>query len=556
MAKTEIKTEISLNTTKFQRGLANSQKSLSRFTKDGISNIVRLGAAFAGISAVKRMVGLGASAEETADKFKSVFGPAVDEMNAKVEKLKETIPATTKEIQDAAAVFGLMAQSFGLNSKAAEGFSINMVKIAGDLASFHDIAPEVAFDKLRAGIAGSSEPLQALGIDIREAALKQEALNLGIWNGVGVLSTSQKAMAVQSAVISQMGAASGNAALTINSTANQMKFLVRGMKEAGTTIGSAILPVIQDFADGLRIIGVGIDKLKGNGGGTKEMARDWNKMARANLATRGLLESNVKLVKDFSTFGAKSVKDTEAIARNEALIAERAAELEASYNALNDSQKSVLDSTGEIADDSSNIVAANKALEDSMKAQVKLQGEFAATEKIRTESALKSEGAKKRISELKLSLLRAEVSQSDTLINQAQKALDLEESIQSIMKSTNISRAEAIKLAKDLAAAEGGADANKSGIVTGREQRAKESADRKAASEARRAKTREVAHEAGAGERQRSSDRDKRFDAREASAGLELAGNDTTAGRKPLVEEAAKQTKALESIEREIKKNP
>ena len=465
MAKTEIKTEISLSTTKFQRGLARSQKSLSKFAKSGIGQMVRLGAAFAGIGLVKKMVSLGSSAEETADKFNSVFGPAAEEMNAKVEQLKKTIPATTKEIQDATAVFGLMAQSFGLNSKASEDFSINMVKIAGDLASFHDIAPEVAFDKLRAGIAGSSEPLQALGIDIREAALKQEALNLGIWDGVGVLSTSQKAMAVQSAVISQMGAASGNAALTINSTANQMKFLVRGMTEAGTTIGTAILPVIQDFAEGLRIIGVGIDKLKGDKG-TKEIARDWNELAKANLANRGLLESNVKLVKDFSTFGAKAVKDTAAIARNEALIAERAAELEASYNALDESQRAVLDSTGGIVDDSSNILEANKALEDSLKAQVIAQGEFAAAEKIRTESALKSEEAKSRISVLKLNLLRAEVSQSDTLINQAQKALDLEQKTQKIMSDTNVDRATAVGLANALTSAQstsGGASGGASG---------------------------------------------------------------------------------------------
>ena len=453
MAKTEIRTEVSLSTTKFQRSLARSQKSIKNFAKSGISSMIRLGAAFAGIGLVKSMISLASSAEETADKFNSVFGPAADEMNAKVEKLKETIPATTKELQDATAVFGLMAQSFGLNSKASEDFSINMVKIAGDLASFHDIAPDVAFDKLRAGIAGSSEPLQALGIDIREAALKQEALNLGIWDGVGVLSTSQKAMAVQSAVISQMGAASGNAALTINSTANQMKFLVRGLKEAGTTIGTAILPVIQDFAEGLRIIGAGINKLKGDDG-IKKIATDWNAMAKANLANRGLLESNVKLVKDFSTFGAKSVKDTEAIARNEALIAERAAELEASYNSLDESQKSVLDSTGDIADDSSNILEANQALEDSLKAQVIAQGEFAAAEKIRTESALKKEGAKKRISELKLNLLRAEVSQSEIQINQAKKALELEQKIQKIMSDTNVDRATAVGLANALTSAQ------------------------------------------------------------------------------------------------------
>ena len=129
MAKTEIKADIGLDTTKFQRGMAKAQRSVKNFAKSGIGSMIKMGAAFAGIGLVKGMINLGASAEETAGKFNSVFGPAAEEMNTKVEQLKKTIPATTKEIQDAAAVFGLMAQSFGLNSKASEDFSINMVKI-------------------------------------------------------------------------------------------------------------------------------------------------------------------------------------------------------------------------------------------------------------------------------------------------------------------------------------------------------------------------------------------------------------------------------------------
>ena len=105
MAKTEIKSEISLSTTKFQRSLAKSQRSVSKFAKSGIRSMVQLGAAFAGVGMVKSMISLATSAEETADKFKSVFGPAADEMNTKIEKLKETIPATTKELQHASAIF-------------------------------------------------------------------------------------------------------------------------------------------------------------------------------------------------------------------------------------------------------------------------------------------------------------------------------------------------------------------------------------------------------------------------------------------------------------------
>jgi hypothetical protein len=64
----------------------------------------------------------------------------------------------------------------------------------------------------------------------------------------------------------------------------------------------------------------------------------------------------------------------------------------------------------------------------------------------------------------------------------------------------------------------------------------------------------EVAREAGSGELYRDASRNQRFDAREASAGLNLAGNDPTASRKPLEEEAKKQTEELESIGKTLAK--
>jgi hypothetical protein len=64
--------------------------------------------------------------------------------------------------------------------------------------------------------------------------LKQEALNLAIWDGTGQMSAAQKALAVQAILIKDMGDANGDAALTANSAANQIKFLQKSLKEHST----------------------------------------------------------------------------------------------------------------------------------------------------------------------------------------------------------------------------------------------------------------------------------------------------------------------------------
>ncbi len=249
MAKTEIRADVTLDTTRFQRSLARAQRSVRNFAKSGAASIVRFGAAFAGIGLLNRIKNLGVSAAETASKFKAVFGPAADSMNLKIKELRETIPSTTTEMQNALSTFAAMAKGFGLNTEAANLFSVEMVKMSGDIASFHNMPIEDAFMKIRSAISGEFEPLKSLGIVINEARLKQEGLNLAIWDGSGQMSAAQKALAVQSIMIRDLGAANGDAAATADSAANKLKKLNKRLIEIGTNIGVTILPGVVELTE-------------------------------------------------------------------------------------------------------------------------------------------------------------------------------------------------------------------------------------------------------------------------------------------------------------------
>jgi len=243
--------KLGLDTTAFQRGLAKSQKSVKNFAKGATSTFVRMGATFAGIGLIKSIVGLGTSAAETASKFNAVFGPAADKMNERVQELRKTIPSTTAQMQNALSTFAAMAKGFGLNAEAANIFSVEMVKLAGDVASFHDLKTEEAFLKIRSAISGEFEPMKALGVVINQARMEQEGLNLAIWDGTGQMSAAQKALAVQSILIRDLGDANGDAEATADSAANRIKFLKAELEETGTKIGTTALPAILNLTNGL-----------------------------------------------------------------------------------------------------------------------------------------------------------------------------------------------------------------------------------------------------------------------------------------------------------------
>lgn len=251
MAKADIRADLDLDSTGFRKGIQRAKNGIREFADSSIGKITQLAGAWAGINLVKDIIGLGVASAETASKFEAVFGPATDSMNQRIEEMQTSIASSKQEMQEALSTFGAMAQAMGMTDEVAQEFSVNMVKIAGDMASFHNLRPEEAFLKIRSAISGEFEPLKQLGILLTADTVKQEALNMGIWDGVGALNSSQKAMAVQSLILQQMGVALGDASATSDSASNQIKFLIAELKDLGSEMGETTLPTIVAFVEAI-----------------------------------------------------------------------------------------------------------------------------------------------------------------------------------------------------------------------------------------------------------------------------------------------------------------
>ena len=254
MANLSLLAKLGINTKGFKNGMDRAQKRVDGFGKRFGRVMTGLGAKLGAIGvvlAVKKIGMLGVAAEETASKFKAVFGPATDQMNEKIKELQQTIPATVTEMQNSLATFAAMAKGFGMSREAANQFSVEMVKIGGDIASFHNLRIEDAFQKIRSAISGEMEPLKALGIVINEDRIKTEALSLGIIQQGQALTIAGKAMAIYSLMVRDMGDANGDAAITANSAANQLKFLRQQITDNFTEMGTKLTPAIATLTTAL-----------------------------------------------------------------------------------------------------------------------------------------------------------------------------------------------------------------------------------------------------------------------------------------------------------------
>ena len=67
----------------------------------------------------------------------------------------------------------------GFGQQIAANYGASMAQVALDLGSFFNRSTEDALMDIQSALAGSSETMQKYGIDVRETALKQEALDRG-----------------------------------------------------------------------------------------------------------------------------------------------------------------------------------------------------------------------------------------------------------------------------------------------------------------------------------------------------------------------------------------
>ena len=239
----------------FTKGIQSATKKAGEFgdrmarVGKGMSAAITLPLAAVGAAAVK----LASDAEEAGNKFDVVMGPAADRMRVRLEGLTTTIPLTRAEMEKMAGGIQDMLVPMGLARGEAANMSVDMVKLAGDLGSFNNVGTTEVLEAMQSALAGSSEPMRRFGVDTRVTRLEALALTEGIIKQGEKLDNTTTALAVMAAIQADSTDAMGDAARTVDSTANSFKFLVRDIQQMGITIGQilipAVTPIVQKFSE-------------------------------------------------------------------------------------------------------------------------------------------------------------------------------------------------------------------------------------------------------------------------------------------------------------------
>ena len=231
-----------------ESGVEKGVNQLGDIAKKGLK--VLTGALVAGGAA---MTGLGIKAINLASDLDEVqnvvdvtFGDNAEIINQWAKEAAKSFGMSELAYKKYSGSLGAMLKSMGLTSEQVKNMSGNMVDLAGDMASFYNLDHDTAFEKIRAGISGETEPLKALGINMSVANLEAYALAEGISKPYAQMSQGEQVMLRYKYLMQATADAQGDFERTSDGLANQLRIAKLNMESLSADMGKLLLPVAQE----------------------------------------------------------------------------------------------------------------------------------------------------------------------------------------------------------------------------------------------------------------------------------------------------------------------
>lgn len=246
------------------------KKAGTSWEKDAKSSTDQISGSFEGM--VKKIVGtisaaaigkmllnIGKDAIQAASDLEEVqnvvdvtFGDAgAAKIEAWAKAAGEQFGLTETQAKKFTSTLGAMMKSAGMSGDEITQMSTDLSGLAADMASFYNLDFDTAFQKIRSGISGETEPLKQLGINMSEANLNAFALQQGLSKTFAQMSQGEKTILRYQYLMQATADAQGDFARTSNGFANATRMLETNIESLKTKLGEMLLPTINDVISGI-----------------------------------------------------------------------------------------------------------------------------------------------------------------------------------------------------------------------------------------------------------------------------------------------------------------
>ncbi len=207
----------------------------ANFLQAGINKIIETG---------QKGIQLASDLEEVQNVVDVTFGEGAAQIEQFAKTASASFGLTELQSKQFTGTIGAMVKSMGLSEAEALEMSTALVGLTGDMASFYNLDHETAFEKIRSGISGETEPLKQLGINMSVANLEAYALTKGIKTAYDQMTEVEKVQLRYNYIMEQTADAQGDFVRTQDSYANQLRLLQNNLDTMAANIGSMLIPML------------------------------------------------------------------------------------------------------------------------------------------------------------------------------------------------------------------------------------------------------------------------------------------------------------------------
>lgn len=194
----------------------------------------------------KEAVELASDLEEVQNVVDVTFGDGAAKIEQWASKAGEQFGLTEYQAKQFTSTLGAMMKSTGLAGDQIVDMSTDLAGLAADMASFYNLDFETAFQKIRAGISGETEPLKQLGINLSVANLEAFALQQGLGKTFDQMSSAEQTLLRYQYIMQATSDAQGDFARTSDGLANAQRRAETAITEIKSSLGESFYNVVAD----------------------------------------------------------------------------------------------------------------------------------------------------------------------------------------------------------------------------------------------------------------------------------------------------------------------
>lgn len=179
----------------------------------------------------------------------------VKQISSRFQALGTSIGITSQQVANGTAVANkaLMSQANTLykTTDSMADMSLNLTRLAGDMASFYDVDQADVAKSLQSIFTGTIAPLRRYGLDLTQATLSEWAMKNGLDSNIKSMTQAEKVLLRYNYVMANSQAAMGDFTKTAGTWSNSVRVLKQEFQAWGSIIGSVVINALKPFVQAL-----------------------------------------------------------------------------------------------------------------------------------------------------------------------------------------------------------------------------------------------------------------------------------------------------------------